>query len=276
MAQGSAIEWTEATWNPVAGCTAVSPGCKNCYAARMALRLEHMGNGGFRKYAGTAARSNGGRPYFTGKINLDPDSLDLPRRWRKPRTIFVNSMSDLFHEAVPLRYVKQVFAVMQECARHQFQVLTKRPERALELAPKLPWPANVWLGTSVESAVYFERIRTLRRVPAKIRFLSLEPLLGPLARLPMAGIHWVIVGGESGPGAREMKKDWVLQIRNQCIAKGVPFFFKQWGGVNKKRTGRFLEVKTWDAQVGDQLQRSLPDCESVLSEAGELVGVCAE
>ncbi len=149
MAQGSAIEWTEATWNPVAGCTPVSPGCKNCYAARMALRLEHMGNGGFRKYAGTAARSNGGQPCFTGKINLDPDSLDLPQRWRKPRTIFVNSMSDLFHEAVPLRYVKRVFAVMEECARHQFQVLTKRPERALELAPKLPWPANVWLGTSV-------------------------------------------------------------------------------------------------------------------------------
>ena len=182
MAQGSAIEWTEATWNPVAGCTAVSPGCKNCYAARMALRLEHMGNGGFRKYAGTAARSSGGQPYFTGKINLDPDSLDLPRRWRKPRTIFVNSMSDLFHDAVPLQYIKRVFAVMEECARHQFQVLTKRPERALELAPSLPWPANVWLGTSVESAVYFERIRTLRRVPAKIRFLSLEPLLGPLAR----------------------------------------------------------------------------------------------
>jgi len=246
MAQGSAIEWTEATWNPVAGCTAVSPGCKNCYAARMALRLEHMGSGGFRKYAGTAARSNGGQPYFTGKINLDPDSLGLPRRWRKPRTIFVNSMSDLFHEAVPLPYVKRVFAVMQECARHQFQVLTKRPERALELAPKLPWPANVWMGTSVESALYLERIRTLRRVPAKIRFLSLEPLLGPLARLPLAGIHWVIVGGESGPGAREMKKDWVLQIRNQCITKGVPFFFKQWGGVNKKQSGRALDGRTWD------------------------------
>ncbi len=245
MAQGSAIEWTEATWNPVAGCTAVSPGCKNCYAARMALRLEHMGNGGFRKYAGTAARSNGGQPYFTGKINLDPDSLDLPRRWRKPRTIFVNSMSDLFHESVPLSYIKRVFAVMQECAQHQFQVLTKRPERALELAPNLPWPENVWMGTSVETALYLERIRTLRRVPAKIRFLSLEPLLGPLARLPLAGIHWVIVGGESGPGAREMKKDWVLQIRNQCITKSVPFFFKQWGGVNKKVSGRVLEDCTW-------------------------------
>lgn len=246
MANGSKIEWTESTWNPVAGCTPVSPGCLNCYAARMALRLERMGNGTSRKYKDTAKRARDGRPVFSGRVNLDEDALDLPRSWRLGRTIFVNSMSDLFHEDVPLRFIKRVFRVMQECPQHRFQVLTKRPERARELAEELPWPEHVWMGTSVELKRYYERIRTLQKIPAAVRFLSCEPLLGPLPRMPLKGIHWVIVGGESGPGARPMQGTWALQIKRQCDAKGVPFFFKQWGGVNKKKTGRELEGKTWD------------------------------
>jgi protein gp37 len=245
MAQGSGIEWTEATWNPVAGCTPVSPGCLNCYAARMALRLEHINEGGCAKYAGTAKRHNG-RPVFTGRINLDPDALDLPRRWRKSKLIFVNSMSDLFHEGVPLDFIKQVFAVMKECPQHQFQVLTKRPERTLALADELEWPDNVWMGTSVENAMYLHRIDSLREVPAKIRFLSCEPLVGPIRNLPLDGIHWVIVGGESGPGARTMQPGWVERIRDCCRAKRVAFFFKQWGGVRKSVTGRCLNGKYWN------------------------------
>lgn len=251
MAQGSAIEWTEATWNPVAGCTPVSPGCLNCYAARMALRLEKIEEAmgvtdtGCAKYAGTAKKHNG-RPVFTGRINLDPDALDLPRRWRKPKLIFVNSMSDLFHEGVPTEFVHRVFNVMNECPQHTFQVLTKRPERVLEMHESLPWANNIWMGTSVENAIYVHRIHTLRKVRAKVRFLSCEPLLGPLNRLPLEGIHWVIVGGESGPGARPMEATWVERIRDQCVEKGVAFFFKQWGGVQKKRTGRRLGRRTWD------------------------------
>ncbi len=200
MAQGSSIEWTEATWNPVAGCTPVSPGCLNCYAARMALRLQYIGEAsGCAKYEGTSKIHNG-RPVFTGRVNLDEGSLDLPRRWKKPRLIFVNSMSDLFHDAVPLEFIERVFRVMEECARHTFQVLTKRPERTLELADSLPWPKNVWMGTSVENALYVDRVDKLRAVPAQVRFLSCEPLIGPIRRLPLKGIHWVIVGGESGPG----------------------------------------------------------------------------
>jgi len=246
MAQASSIEWTDATWNPVAGCTPVSPGCLNCYAARMALRLERMHAGTSRKYAGTATRARDGRPVFSGRVNLDEEALETPRRWRLPRTIFVNSMSDLFHEQVPLHFIRRVFAVMEECEQHIFQVLTKRPKRALELSPELPWPGNVWMGTSVESAKYVERVRMLRKIPARIRFLSCEPLLGPLPRLPLAGIHWVIVGGESGPGARPMAEAWVLQIKDQCERKDVPFFFKQWGGVRKKQTGRELAGRTWN------------------------------
>ena len=246
MAMGSRIEWTQATWNPVAGCTPVSPGCLNCYAARMALRLERMTNGTGEKYEGTAGRSRDGRPVFTGRINLDEESLELPLSWRLPRTIFVNSMSDLFHEDVPAEYVARVFAVMEQCPQHTFQVLTKRPQRALELSPRLPWRQNIWMGTSVESRKYYERIRLLQRIPATIRFLSCEPLLGPLQRLPLRGIGWVIVGGESGPGARPMQGTWALQIKRQCEARNVPFFFKQWGGVNKKAAGRELEGKTWD------------------------------
>lgn len=231
MAQGSSIEWTEATWNPVTGCTKISPGCKNCYAERMAKRLQAMGVPQYR---------NG------FKLTLQPNALGLPLTWKRPRLIFVNSMSDLFHNDVPLDFIRQVFDVMQAARQHQFQVLTKRPELALRYANDLPWPNNVWLGTSVENALYLHRVHTLREVPAKVRFLSVEPLLGPIPRLPLNGIHWVIVGGESGPGARTMEGKWVVQIRDRCVALGVPFFFKQWGGINKKSTGRNLHGRTWD------------------------------
>jgi len=249
MAQGSAIEWTEATWNPVAGCTPISPGCLNCYAARMALRLEKIeeasGISGCGKYTGTAKKHNG-RPVFTGTINLDQDALELPKRWRKPKLIFVNSMSDLFHDGVPEAFIRSVFKVMNDCPQHTFQVLTKRPERVLELHETLNWTNNIWMGTSVENAIYVHRIHTLRKVQAKVRFLSCEPLIGPLNRLPLEGIHWVIAGGESGPGARPMESVWVERIRDQCIDKNVAFFFKQWGGVQKSRTGRSLHGRTWD------------------------------
>lgn len=251
MAQNSSIEWTDATWNPVAGCTPVSPGCLNCYAARMALRLERMGGEVAEKYAGTAKRARDGRPVFSGRINLDPDSLEIPTRWRKPRRIFVNSMSDLFHDAVPLEFIQKVFAVMERCPWHQFQVLTKRPERAVEVAAELPWPSNVWVGTSVENALYTHRAETLRKVPAHVRFLSVEPLLGRIRRLPLEGIHWVIVGGESGPGARPIDPEWVTEIRDRCIRFGVAFFFKQWGGAQKCRTGRELDGRTWDQMPED-------------------------
>jgi len=247
MAIGSSIEWTQATWNPVAGCTPVSPGCLNCYAARMALRLERMHEGRSEKYAGTAKRSRTGRPVFSGRINLDREALELPKSWRLPRVIFVNSMSDLFHEKVPLAFIKKVFRVMEECPQHTFQVLTKRPERMLELATKLPWPENVWMGTSVESPKYYERVRLLQRLrAASVRFLSCEPLLAALPRMPLKHIDWVIVGGESGPGARPMREEWAVQIKEQCEEKGVAFFFKQWGGVRKHETGRTLEGRTWD------------------------------
>lgn len=246
MAQGSGIEWTEATWNPVAGCTPVSPGCLNCYAARMALRLARINPGVANKYRGTAKRAKNGRPVFSGVINLDPDSLDLPKRWRKGRLIFVNSMSDVFHEGVPDEYIRRIFRVMNECPQHQFQVLTKRPERAAAMAGMLEWSQNIWMGTSVESVIYTPRIAMLRKTPANVRFLSCEPLLGPIPKLPLDGIHWVIVGGESGPGARPMEEAWATQIRDRCREFEVPFFFKQWGGVRKHTTGRTLEGKYWD------------------------------
>lgn len=231
MAQNSTIEWTEATWNPVTGCSKISPGCKHCYADRMARRLQAMGMSQYR---------NGFRP------TVHPEALTTPLRWQKPKIVFVNSMSDLFHRAVPFEFVRQVFDVMEEASHHTFQVLTKRPETALRYSRDLPWPKHVWLGTTVETQLYTHRIETLGRVPAKTRFLSLEPLLGPIPLLPLHGIDWVIVGGESGPGARPMKKRWVTQVRDQCIAEGVPFFFKQWGGVNRKRAGRILDGRTWD------------------------------
>jgi protein gp37 len=246
MALSSTIEWTDATWNPVAGCTPVSAGCLNCYAARMALRLSHVPGSAGEKYGGTAKRSRAGLPVFSGQIVLDRKALGVPLAWRKPRLIFVNSMSDVFHEKVPTDYIAEIFDVMKRCPQHTFQVLTKRPERAAEVAASLPWPSNVWFGTSVESEQVTDRITHLRQVPAAVRFLSCEPLLGPLPRLALKGIGWVIVGGESGPGARPMNEAWVRQIRDQCVRKDVPFFFKQWGGVQKKKYGRELDERTWD------------------------------
>jgi protein gp37 len=238
MAQGSSIEWTDATWNPVTGCTKVSAGCKNCYAERMARRLKAMG---------TPQYANG----FT--LTLQLGMLDLPLRWKKPRNIFVNSMSDLFHKDVPLEYVQRVFDVMNRCPQHTFQVLTKRPEIARAYSSSLEWGKNIWMGTSIENMLVMRRISELQRIPAKVRFLSLEPLLGPLPKLPLDGIHWVIVGGESGPGARPIEPNWVRQIRERCVAQGVPFFFKQWGGVQKSKTGRELDGRVWD-EMPDRLK----------------------
>jgi protein gp37 len=231
MAQLSSIEWTDATWNSVTGCTKISPGCKNCYADRMARRLQAMGQPRYR---------NG----FA--VTLQPDVLEEPLGWRKPRLIFVNSMSDLFHESVPLSYIRRVFRVMERAHWHTFQVLTKRHERLAEVAGELQWPANVWMGVSVENQDYVVRASSLRKVPAAVRFLSVEPLVGPISFLPLRGIHWVIVGGESGPRARAIQAPWVRAIRDRCRAKGVPFFFKQWGGVHKAQTGRVLDGRTWD------------------------------
>lgn len=231
MPTRSNIEWTEMTWNPVTGCTKISQGCKHCYAERMARRLEAMGSDRYRDGF---------------KVTLHPDLLDVPRRWRQPRIVFVNSMSDLFHEDVPLEYIQRVFATMRDCPQHTFQVLTKRSERLAQLAPKLAWPRNVWMGVSVEDARVLHRIADLQRVPAAVRFLSLEPLIGPLDELPLDRIHWVIVGGESGPKARPVKKEWIASIFRQCRAARVPFFFKQWGGVRKDLTGRTLDGRIYN------------------------------
>ena len=227
----SAIEWTESTWNPITGCDKISPGCKHCYAEVMARRLKGMGQANYR---------NG------FELTLQPQMLERPLSWRKPQMVFVNSMSDLFHKDVPLSYIQQVFDVMRRASWHTFQVLTKRAERLEELAHRLPWPSNVWMGVSVERADYAFRIEHLRRTPAMVRFLSLEPLLGPLPRLDLEGIDWVIVGGESGPRARPMKEEWALEILGQCRNAGVPFFFKQWGGRNKKAAGRLLKGRAFD------------------------------
>lgn len=242
MATNSRIEWTEATWNPVAGCTVVSPGCTNCYAMRLASRLSAMGQ---EKYK-NITRISGRRPKWNGRIRLDRNSLDLPRRWKNGKLIFVNSMSDLFHEGVPLDFIQQVFQTMNETPQHTYQVLTKRAERLEAVCNEVRWTENIWMGVSVESSDYQWRIEHLKRTPAVIKFLSLEPLLGPLDELDLDGIHWTIVGGESGPGARPMLKQWVRSIRQQCKAADVAFHFKQWGGTNKKRTGRLLDGKTWD------------------------------
>ncbi|HEY2991494.1 MAG TPA: phage Gp37/Gp68 family protein [Methylomirabilota bacterium] len=230
MGDQSAIEWTDATWNPVTGCTKISPGCKNCYAERLAERLQAMGN----------------RRYLNGfELTLHADQLDLPLRWRQPKQIFVNSMSDLFHDSVPYDYIRRVFDVMVKARWHVFQVLTKRSQRLAELAPHLPWPSNVWQGVSVESEDYTERAADLVKVPAVVRFLSVEPLLGPIGNLPLAGINWVIVGGESGPGHRPIRPEWVRAIRDQCDRAGVAFFFKQWGGRTPKSGGRLLDGQEW-------------------------------
>ena len=236
MAGPTRIEWTDSSWNPVTGCTKVSPGCQHCYAERMASRLKAMGQETYR---------NG------FELTLHPSVQSAPLRWKKPRTIFVNSMSDLFHEAVPLDFIQQVFAVMQRAHWHRFQILTKRSARLREIATDLTWPPNVWMGVSVEAERYLPRIAELNTTGAAVKFLSLEPLLGPLPGLNLNGIDWVIVGGESGPRATPMQEEWVLEIRDQCVASGVPFFFKQWGGVNKKRAGRVLQGRTWDAMPSD-------------------------
>jgi protein gp37 len=227
----SRIEWTEVTWNPVTGCSKISAGCANCYAERMARRLRAMG------------QSNYARGF---EVTAHEHMLDRPLAWRRPCTVFVNSMSDLFHEAVPDEFIQRVFATMRAADWHQFQLLTKRSGRLRRLACHLEWPANVWAGVSVESADYVWRIDDLRAVPAAVRFLSLEPLLGPLPDLDLTGIDWVIVGGESGPGARPLEQDWVRDIRDQCQRAGVPFFFKQWGGMRKKAAGRELDQRLWD------------------------------
>jgi len=231
MANNSAIEWTGATWNPITGCTKISPGCKNCYAERMAKRLQAMGQPNY---------SNG------FKLALHEHALDLPLTWKKPQTIFVNSMSDLFHKDVSLEFIKKVFTIMKKAHWHTFQILTKRSDRLLEIERELEWLPNVWMGVSVENKDYKYRMNHLRETNARIKFLSIEPLLGPLGTLDLEGIHWVVVGGESGPGARQVDPSWVIDIRNQCLKANVPFFFKQWGGFNKKKAGRSLDGRTWD------------------------------
>jgi protein gp37 len=231
MSSFSNIEWTEMTWNPVTGCVKISQGCKNCYAERMAARLHAMGS---NRYVNVF------------NPTLHQDLIDAPRKWKKPRTIFVNSMSDLFQEAVPLNFIRKVFDTMADCPQHVFQVLTKRGERLEELANRLPWPDNVWMGVSVEDERVVDRIDHLRRTPAKVKFLSCEPLIGPLNDLDLRGIDWVIVGGESGRGSRPMEKEWVKSILRQCRDARVKFFFKQWGGVRKDMTGRLLNGRTYD------------------------------
>lgn len=231
MGDNSAIEWTDATWNPVTGCTKVSPGCKNCYAERLAIRLQAMGNPRYR---------NG------FQVTLHPDQLRLPLKWKEPRMIFVNSMSDLFHEAIPEEFIHRTFEVMTKAHWHIFQILTKRAQRMAELAPRLPWPQNVWQGVSVENARHVWRIAHLQKVRSAIRFISVEPLIGPIPSLPLDAIHWVIVGGESGPNHRPIDPEWVRQIRDRCLTAGIPFFFKQWGGRTPKVGGRVLDGKIWE------------------------------
>jgi len=237
MAKNSSIEWTESTWNPITGCTKVSPGCKFCYAERMAKRLKAMGSANYE---------NG------FKLTLHEHVLELPLTWKKPQTIFVNSMSDLFHKNVPLEFIQKMFDVMNKAYWHKFQILTKRSERLFELDPlftrlgRAGWTDNIWMGVSVENENYTYRINHLRYTNAKVKFLSIEPLIGPIEQLDLTNINWVIVGGESGPGARPMKEEWVIKIRDECKRAKVPFFFKQWGGVNKKKNGRVLKGRTWE------------------------------
>lgn len=244
MAEKSPIEWTDATWNPVAGCSIASAGCSNCYAMRMAARLEAMG---VPKYV-ELTRKTGGRAKWTGVVRCDDQSLNVPRRWRRPRKVFVNSMSDLFHPEVPVAFIEKVWSVMSETPHHEYQLLTKRPERMKDVLSGngfkiLP---NVWVGTSVEGAEVADRIEHLRQTPAAVRFISFEPLIGPVGRVNLDGIAWAVVGGESGPSARPIKEEWVWEIERQCRRYGSAFFFKQWGGVNKKATGRLLDGRTYD------------------------------
>jgi len=230
MALKSSIEWTESTWNPITGCTKISPGCKFCYAERMAKRLKAMGSANYE---------NG------FKLTLQDHVVELPLTWKKPQTIFVNSMSDLFHKNVPLAFIQRIFDVMNKAYWHKFQVLTKRSDILLKYNSKLNWTENIWMGVSVENDDYTYRIDHLRNTEAKTKFLSVEPLIGPINKLDLTNIDWVIVGGESGPGARPLKEEWVIDIKDKCIEQNVPFFFKQWGGVQKKKAGRLLQGKTW-------------------------------
>lgn len=225
------IEWTESTWNPVTGCTKISPGCRHCYAERMAVRLRAMGQPNYR---------NG------FEVTLHEHTLNLPLSWGKPQSVFVNSMSDLFHEDVPDEFILRVFETMRSAAWHRFQILTKRSQRLRDLGQRLPWPPNVWMGVTVEESAYSQRLDDLRAVPAAVRFVSFEPLLGPIADVNLTDIDWAIVGGESGHGARPIREEWVTDLRDQCAAAGVAFFFKQWGGVNKKKNGRLLQGRVWD------------------------------
>lgn len=231
MALDSSIEWTEATWNPVTGCTKISDGCKHCYAERMSKRLQAMGQPNYR---------------HGFRVQVHENSLENPLRWKKPRMVFVNSMSDLFHEKVPVPFIQSVFNIMHEASWHTFQILTKRSSRLADIANSLNWCSNIWVGVSVENSKNLYRVQDLLNVPAEVRFLSLEPLLGPLPELELTGISWVIVGGESGPGARPLKKHWVVDIRDRCKELSMPFFFKQWGGVRKKKNGREIDGRTWD------------------------------
>ena len=243
MAQLSSIEWTEATWNPVTGCSKISPGCKHCYAERMAARLRAMGSPRYR---------NG------FKVTLQEDLVELPLQWKQAKVIFVNSMSDLFHKNVPSDFIVKVFDTMKRAHWHTFQVLTKRSDRLVSLAPYLPWPENLWMGVSAETPRFFFRVHDLARVPAAVRFLSLEPLLAPMPRLPLRSIDWVIVGGESGPGARRNESAWVQQIQKQCKDREIAFFFKQWGGVHKKAAGRLLNGRTYDEMPTPRLRQKSP------------------
>lgn len=231
MATKSSIEWTESTWNPVTGCTKISTGCKHCYAERMAKRLQAMGQPNYRDGF---------------EVRCHHQVLGAPMKWKKPQMIFVNSMSDLFHNEVSASFIDEIFFTMNETPWHTYQVLTKRAGRMAKLAGRFDWSKNIWMGVTVETAKHVDRIDHLREVPSAVRFLSLEPLLGPLPNLNLDGIDWVIVGGESGPGARQMKKEWVEDLRDQCLSAKVPFFFKQWGGVQKKKAGRLLDERTWD------------------------------
>ena len=240
MGDHSSIEWTEATWNPTTGCDRVSRGCDHCYALTLAKRLKAMGVERYQR---------DGDPRTSGPgfgVTLHPDVLDLPKSWRRPRLVFVNSMSDLFHAQVPIDFVRQVFDVMASTPQHTYQLLTKRARRLRRIADRLEWPANVWMGVSVEDADALPRVEDLQAVPAAVRFLSCEPLLGPLDTLDLTGIDWVIVGGESGPHSRPMDPRWARNVRDLCMKAGVPYFFKQWGGRTPKAGGRELDGRTWD------------------------------
>jgi protein gp37 len=239
MADNSSIEWTQSTWNPTTGCDRVSSGCDNCYALKLAGRLKKMGQ---PRYQVDGNDKTSG-PGFG--VTMHPDSLDVPRRWARPRLIFVNSMSDLFHAKVPLDYIQDVFSVMEETPQHTYQILTKRSLRVARVADKLPWPSNVWMGVSVEDAEQLKRVAHLRSVPAAVRFISAEPLLGSLAEIDLTDIHWVIAGGESGHRARPVDAEWVRSLRDKSNEQGVPFFFKQWGGRTPKAGGRVLDGREW-------------------------------